>query len=555
MRQLKLQVLLSTLLSYLSVVIGQSCNFSPNPNAQCLPVLNNVCKTVGYNMTSLPNLFNHSTQQEAEAFFNKIAPIFHTSCSVYLAHFLCSATHPICFPNQFQQIHPCRELCTAVRETCIPTLRQIGLEWPDELDCTLYSSYQDSLCVWTQANPCSTMGRSMNEDNRVIVNRVNVNCSGRLVKLQNSSNYDFGSVKHCTEPCSGVYFDQEKQEILLIWITIISLITLLVCVIIFLTFIFNYRKIPNLETPIYYIAVCYGISSLTYVISITIGKESIICNTEFKNQHNESALLTNAQDHPLCLILFCVLYYSILCTWSWWVICSLQWLITSLKSTNMSTKWKICFHIIAWCIPLVFTLTALSLGHVAGDATVKTCWIEKHYELPFLVAPLSTAVVICSVVLVVCFARVVKLQKSKKPESDIAKISALTLVRVGLYCTVYLIPMGLLLCAYFYEFWYREEWEIQYLKCVNSAASNCENSGSPVYAIFMIKIASMLSMGTVSLLWILRSDLITIWRKFCCFCTTNVPEHNIVYTPNGRYTPTFQLHHAMDYPTSSDSSV
>ncbi len=546
------------LLSSLSLVSGQHCDYELNQNAQCQPVQNSICRKVGYNKTSLPNLFNHSTQREAELFLSRMTAILETSCSMYLSHFLCSATYPLCFPKHFQQVQPCKELCIAVRETCVPVLQLRGLEWPQELDCTLYQSYQNSLCVWTQTRPCLTVENPSIQDNKKSGNRASVNCSGRLVKMDNSSSAEFGGVQHCAEPCSGVYFDKDQQNILLIWITAFSLITLVVCVVVLLTFILNFRKVPYLETPIYYIAACYGLASLVYIISISVDSESIICDTGFKNQFNESALLNNPTNHPLCLIMFCVFYYCILCSWSWWVICTFQWLVTALNPTNMTTKWRICFHIIAWCTPLVFTLTALSLGHVSGDTTLKTCWIQKHYELPFLVAPLSIAVFLCSVILVTCFALVVKLQKLKKltsSDANVSRVSALTLVRVGLYCTVYLVPMGLLLCVYFYEFWYRGEWEEQYLECTTT--SNCRKSSSPVFEIFVMKTVVSLSMGILSVLWILGQDFVRAWKKVCCFCSANVPQQSGIYSPNRnrKYITTFQLGHSMEYPTSSDSSI
>ena len=550
-------MLLSTLLSSLSLVFGQSCDYELDPNAKCEPILNTVCKKVGYNNTSLPNLFNHSTQREAELFLSRMSAIIETNCSPYLTDFLCLATYPICFPNHFQQVQPCKELCIAARETCVPVLQQRFLEWPAELDCNLYQSYQSSLCIWTQTN-CFHNKDHTEKENIVIENDVSFNCTGQLVKMDNSSRADFGGVEHCAEPCSGVYFDEDKQKTLLIWITAFSLITLVVCVVVLLTFILMFRKVPYLETPFYYISVCYGLSSLVYVISVSVGSESIICDNGFKNQFNETALISDATDHPLCLILFCVLYYCILCTWSWWVICTLQWFVSALKPTNMSMKWKICFHIIAWCTPLVFTLTALSLGHIAGDASTQTCWIQKQYELPFLVAPLFVAVLLCSVILVICFAFVVRLQKSKKltnSDPDISKLSALTLVRVGLYNTVYLVPMGLLLCVYFYDFWYRKEWETQYLKCLES--SSCQNSNSPVFEIFVMKTVVTLSMGVVSVLWILGQDFVSAWKKVFCFCSTNEPQQSGIYVSNriGKYKTAFQLGHSMEYPTSSDSSI
>ena len=513
-------------------------------------------------MTSLPNLFNHSNQAEAIEFLRRVSPpLLVANCSKYLTHFLCSAAFPLCFPKKLRQIHPCRELCLAVRESCTPILTARGLSWPEELNCNLYSSYVKSICVWTEGNPsCGRDGTTTSGNNVAVVNSIS-KCTGRLVPLPNVSSTVFGNVSHCTEPCNGVYFDDEQHQVLLIWITALSLVTLLVCVVIFLTYILNFRRVPNLEAPIYYISLCYAILSLFYTISIAIGKESIICEPRYRNRLNESSLLTDSTNKPLCLIIFCVVYYFTLCSWTWWAVCTVQWCVTSVRARNISGKWRLCFHITAWSIPLVFTLAALSLGHVTGDPTIKTCWIEKRYELPYLVSPLFCALVLCSVMLVFCFARIVKLQKSQKLDSESShlKLNPLILVRVGLYCTLYLVPMGILLCVYFYEYWYRISWEMHYLKCVNSMAGVCATSNSPVFAVFMIKIAATLSMGIASVFWILSRDLVVAWRRVCCFCMNSQPHTNIhVYAANGKHSSNFHLHHTIDDPsntTSTDSSV
>lgn len=320
----------------------------------------------------------------------------------------------------------------------------------------------------------------------------------------------------------------------MIWIAAWSLITLFVSAVIFLTCILNFKNIPSLEVPIYYIALCYAISALCYTLSVAIGSSSLICDSEFTNQFNESAIVVDGLSRPLCVSLFGLLYYFTACTWSWWAVLCVEWLLCSLRFANVSNRWKPCLHFAAWGLPLPFLVVAISLKHVSGDAVLHTCWIKKHQELPYLIVPLSLCLLWCSIIIIVCFARVMKLQKftKHKTRGDVVKqIEHQTLVRVGLYCTVYMLPMGTLLCVYFYEYWFRKQWELDYLRCSVLRLSDCANQTVPLLPLFLTKVTASLLMGIVSVFWVFKGSTLAAWKMVCCFCMfSNYRDHK-----HGRY--------------------
>lgn len=561
--------MLVILLSIVTVSLAISCDSIPDDSgtAQCQQILNSRCHRFGYNTTSFPNVFNHTNQNAAEKLLAHIgSAAVGSDCSIYFEPFLCSAIYPIC-TNHFKRIEPCRELCMAVRESCGQTLRDNNYNWDEDLDCNQFPSSESSICVWTRGNPCEAIvdshSPSVSEHTPTVM--PTLKCSGHLVVTENSNLSRFGSLGNCSESCDGVFFENDQQALLQVWIMCWSLATLIVSILIFLTCILNFRRLSGLESPIYYIALCYLFLSLTYTISIAVGKETLICEPNFKNSFNESSLLFDATNHPLCLVIFCVVYYFTLCTWSWWVIYTMQWLLCSIRNTAANYKWRLCFHMVAWGTPLVFTLTTLSLKHVTGDAVMRTCWIEKHREIEFLVFPLFLSVLICSVVLVVCFSRVVKLQRSQKQNTTPGdNVRPVTLIRVGLYLTVYLVPMGILLCIYFYEYWYRREWEINFVNCLTLPSSSCEDNSRPVLGVFLVKTTASLSMGIISIFWVIGRESLLVWRKVCCFCwlfPSPPPDVRIgqEFTVNSSFTATkFHIHNFGDGPShclSSESSA
>ena len=87
-------------------------------------------------MTMVPNLFNHSTQEQAAS---EIHPSFYFGLrceSREMTLFVCALYFPPCeMPYQ-----PCRELCERVKRRCLPNIELYGYPWPEEIDCDEFPS-------------------------------------------------------------------------------------------------------------------------------------------------------------------------------------------------------------------------------------------------------------------------------------------------------------------------------------------------------------------------------------------------------------------------------
>ena len=510
-----------------------ACTFDPAATAssiQCEPISHSRCSSVGYPNTSFPNIFNHASQDMAAGFFQEyFEQLLNLSCSDYLEHFLCSAVFPLCAARQFSRVEPCRELCQLVRENCTQKLRDVyGMEWPSELECNQFVPHGRQICIWIDNSLCNETilpspssptppSGATNSGSKP----VRPNCTRNLARYPNNSGTAFAGIANCAEPCRGIYFDQSQQNFALIWVTALSLVCLFISIMAFLTYVLDCSRIKSPDSPVYYIAFCYAFVSLAYVLSVVVGRDKLICNHEFTNEKNESALAIQGAEMALCGVIFSILYYFTLCTWTWWAVLSFEWFLCSLKSTSIDLKWKVCFHIVAWGMPLVMLLTALLLKRVSGDPVLRTCWVSKHNELAFVIVPLLIIVLLCSFLIIISFTRVVRLQQRLKAanieRSKMIKLG--TLIRVGIYSTVYLLPMGLLICAYWYEYWYRDEWETWYLDCVNTETNNdCTNERRPMFAVFMAKFTASLIMGILTVLWIMKKSSLLAWKRAFCVC-------------------------------------
>ncbi|XP_043944733.1 secreted frizzled-related protein 2-like [Protopterus annectens] len=101
-----------------------------------------MCHGAGYSEMRLPNLMGHATLEDVIPKSAEWIRLLQTGCHPQVRTFLCSLFAPVCLDSFIQ---PCRSMCTAVRDSCVPILACRGHSWPKELDCERFPSDED-LC-------------------------------------------------------------------------------------------------------------------------------------------------------------------------------------------------------------------------------------------------------------------------------------------------------------------------------------------------------------------------------------------------------------------------
>ncbi|KAM7350584.1 frizzled 4 isoform 2-T2 [Cochliomyia hominivorax] len=116
---------------------------------QCEPIKIEMCRNIGYNETSMPNLVGNEIQSEAEYTLQTFSPLIEYVCSSQLKLFLCATYVPMCTPKVPVPIGPCRTLCESVRSRCHPVLQGFGYPWPPALDCSLFpkENNHETMCM------------------------------------------------------------------------------------------------------------------------------------------------------------------------------------------------------------------------------------------------------------------------------------------------------------------------------------------------------------------------------------------------------------------------
>lgn len=65
----------------------------------CEPIKIELCKGIGYNSTSMPNLVGHEMQTDVDLTLQTFSPLISYGCSAQLNFFLCAAYLPMCTPK------------------------------------------------------------------------------------------------------------------------------------------------------------------------------------------------------------------------------------------------------------------------------------------------------------------------------------------------------------------------------------------------------------------------------------------------------------------------
>lgn len=117
--------------------VGWNEGQSYGKTQQCVVIPEDLrlCHNVGYHQMLLPNLLEHETMAEVKQQAGSWVPLVHKACHPGTQVFLCSLFAPVCMDRP---VYPCRWLCEAVRDSCIPIMEAFGFPWPEMLTCSKF---------------------------------------------------------------------------------------------------------------------------------------------------------------------------------------------------------------------------------------------------------------------------------------------------------------------------------------------------------------------------------------------------------------------------------
>ena len=432
------------------------------------------------------------------------------NCSRYLHLYVCLAARPLCLQQnstsdsdggKLQVRLPCRDFCWRVAADCQDSVSDIRClydcnRWPDTDNCI---SIEDPL-VTTHVTPDPTVDPDTSGGPP--------EPSPSPTALQDNSS----SSSATCPPEAQTFFTAEAKRFAKGWIAFWSVVCFLSTLVTLLTFLLDTSRFQYPWRPIIYLALSFLVHTLGYFLALIIGPASVTCP-------GGNYVETDGRwtwNHTPCIMVFGLLYYSMIAAFLWWLILTLSWFLSSAyKWTNEAiSQFAVFYHTAAWVIPLILTISVLAARVVSADELTGTCFlVRSEAETSFLamlfgiILPLSLFLLVGSIFLCIGLFSVLKIRRfmvnrGKERESIILEK---LMLRIGVYVAIYVIPATVLIGCFIYEIDSQPGW--------HPVGDPCTNCSRPNTAVFMVRVFMFLLTGALTGAWIWSRKTLQSWRK------------------------------------------
>ena len=528
---------------------------------KCEQVTIPICKQVGYNLTYMPNKFGHKTQFDAGLVIHQFWPLVTINCSPHLIHLVCSLYAPMCDPIFGKEIVPCRSFCKEVRDACEPVMAKNSFSWPDNLRCSKFPSRAENhICMkpdYLEETPKPT-----SQDDTLVTDRPNYvptvdykkpififspkksvtstscGCLCQYPFTYANQSYGPDQLPPCVLQCNQYFFEEDEKKFMSFWIGLWSITSLVSTMISGLTFLVGRDNFSYIERPVFWVAFCYIMVSLGYIVRLIYGFKSVACN------ESNNLLRYSTTGPAQCTAVFMLTYFFSNVAWIWWVVLSMNWFLAAgLRwSTEAITSYAHYFHFIAWLIPTIQTMAILAMAAIDSDPVSGLCSVGNHDNdtlTIFVIAPLLIYAMLALSFLIAGFVAMIHYRYAMTKRGAICSKLNRLLIKIGIFSTGLLIPAVSLVVCHFYEQNNRKQWE---------KSSNCpcmKEKQSPKFYIYLFKYFMSLSVGVIVGLWIISNNVLSTWSDLFCQSSWSRPRNNNEcqnkYQPPGSYKPAVPL--------------
>ena len=507
--------------------------------SRCKEITIPMCRGIGYNNTSMPNQFNHDTQEEAGLEVHQFWPLVEILCSPDLKFFLCSVYAPICIDDYDKPLPACRSVCERAKAGCAPIMHQYGFEWPERMNCSKLPEYGDSehLCMdksngsapERKATKMSTSldkeceGKNSRYCPKTAHDACQCSCKVPLVKpdavyrlagRNNNQSFSVGPVADCALPCHAVYFSSDERTFAGVWVTTWAVLCGVSTLTTITTFLIDMDRFKYPERPIIFLSGCYFMVSLGYVIRLAAGHDNVACDGTMII-YNNHMVRQNPHDAGLCNTVFLLVYFFGMASSIWWVVLAFTWFLAAgLKWGNEAIAgYSTWFHLAAWLIPTVQSIAVLMTAAVDGDAVAGICYVGNQDITNlrgFVLAPLFLYLLLGSCFLLAGFVSLFRIRNVIKQQgrTKTEKLEKL-MIRIGVFSVLYTVPATIVIGCYFYEQLYTHRWQ-EALVCPCSP----HRGERPDFSVLMLRYFMTLVVGITAGFWIWSGKTLGSWRRF-----------------------------------------
>jgi len=493
----------------------------------CQPISIPLCTDIAYNQTIMPNLVGHYNQEDAGLEVHQFYPLVKVQCSPELKFFLCSMYAPVCTVLE-KAIPPCRSICERAKQGCEALMNKFGFQWPDRLRCENFPVLGDGqICVGQNDSSAATVSPIIPIPGTDVPTHERAFRCPPVLKVPPYLNYKFLEVKDCAAPCdpsrSGGYmfFSDKEIHFSRIWILVWSALCCASTLFTVTTYLVDMQRFRYPERPIIFLSGCYTMVSVAYIAGYFLG-DKVVCNDSFSPERYKTIVQGTKKEG--CTILFMMLYFFSMASSIWWVILSLTWFLAA------GMKWgheaieahSQYFHLAAWAVPAVKTISILAIGQIEGDVLSGVCFVSLSSLVPlraFVLAPLFIYLFIGTSFLLAGFVSLFRIRTIMKHDGSKTEKLERLMVRIGVFSVLYTVPATIVIACVFYEQAFRPHWERSWVSrnCRSLAIPCPPQTGprmTPDFTVYMIKYLMTLIVGITSGFWIWSGKTLHSWHKF-----------------------------------------
>lgn len=497
----------------------------------CQPISIPLCTDIAYNQTIMPNLVGHYNQEDAGLEVHQFYPLVKVQCSPELKFFLCSMYAPVCTVLE-KAIPPCRSICERAKQGCEALMNKFGFQWPDRLRCENFPVLGDGqICVGQNDSSAATVPPIIpvlgtHDISTVSTDERPFHCPS-VLKVPPYLNYRFLDEKDCAAPCEPLrgggymFFSDKEIHFSRLWILVWSVLCCASTLFTVTTYLVDMQRFRYPERPIIFLSGCYTMVSIAYIAGYFLG-DKVVCNDGFSPDGFKTIVQGTKKEG--CTILFMMLYFFSMASSIWWVILSLTWFLAA------GMKWgheaieanSQYFHLAAWAVPAVKTISILAIGQIEGDVLSGVCFVSLSNLDPlrgFVLAPLFIYLFIGTSFLLAGFVSLFRIRTIMKHDGTKTEKLERLMVRIGVFSVLYTVPATIVIACFFYEQAFRPHWERSWVShnCRSLAIPCPAQAGlrmTPDFTVYMIKYLMTLIVGITSGFWIWSGKTLHSWHKF-----------------------------------------
>ncbi|XP_060661866.1 frizzled-4 [Drosophila nasuta] len=521
--------------------------------SQCEIIRIEMCRGIGYNETSMPNLVGHELQTDVEYTLQTFVPLIEYNCSSQLKLFLCAAYVPMCTPKApVHSIGPCRSLCESVRIRCHPVLQGFGFPWPPALDCERFprENNHETMCMEgpgetghlpIQEHELQQYGINNNNNNNLSP-KLAADCSALgkshlYVKLQRSG--------RCAPLCEAdILFTPSEKHLSEIWLSTWAYAALgLACVATLCLLLLGGdqragrgvnagAKWSRLLSPLLW---CHNMVTLGWTVRFIVGRSGTACGTD-PQAPNESLLTVDGLSNAACASVFLLRYYFGMAACAWWAILCLGW-HRDIRRNSPDTKGHIalpakrhgqgggggggsantaqqdlarnnfvCF--VAWGLPAFQTAAVIAMRLVDADELLGACFVGNQSDkaLQVLVATpvfcywIFGSMNLISGYLVHCRNKEIVRNSNALTLQQQLQLSAHSSSGIGIFLFIYGAACAMLLLAVIYEFANIDVW------------LSAREANTPLWP-YLTRAFMELMLGICCFAWVLGPSISSMYKR------------------------------------------